>query len=134
MELPHNAYLSSATVEEFIEALKKAPQREIDLAVSRSFFNYDWEIDVASHYQTFYEAMVIEIKGILGEPVFQGSHETFAEWETILPEYVDYLNLTVWKVEGRHFYLRFSWEDKEIPMIVAFGVEGADVSDINHPV
>ena len=136
--LPHNVYLTTFRADEVIRKLKKEPNTEVDLAASVSFYDvsddFDWD-GVLRAYDSFFEERVREFEALLGPPAFRGEWDSpeLEEWRAIIPEFADAQKLVVWKGEGSSFYLRYSREDKEVPVLISAGIEGCSETGIAYP-
>lgn len=135
MRLPHNCYMTSKTLAECIDAALSNRALEVDLAASKHFWDYDGDPDAPEEYDDFYAETVTELAEILGDPVYESSWGSADrdEWESILPEFADAQELTVWKKNGINIYVRLSWEDKEIPILIAMGTDGCAATGISYP-
>lgn len=136
--LPHNAHLDTRSAEELMFAIQADDSKEIDLAASKHFYevpmDFDWD-QITSAYEAEYEKRLREFSKVLGEPSYRGRWDAsdFDEWNSVVPEYASAVELAVWKVGEKRLYLRYGWEDKEIPMIIALGMEGCEMTGIAYP-
>lgn len=79
--------------------------------------------------------VLLGITSILGQPIYRGQWDApdRSQWESILPEYADAQDLVVWQTrDSKKVYCRYSWEDKEIPILIAIGVEGCSATGIAY--
>ena len=135
MELPHNCYVTTQPISGCIQAATNDKSIEVDLAASRHFFDYEGDWDVSDRYSEYFEDIKIQICEILGDPIYSGLWDdpNRSEWDQILSEGVDAVELAVWMHEDSKLYLRLGWEDKEIPIIIAIGIEGAEPNYTEYP-
>ena len=135
MSLPHNAHLSSIPLSDAVTQLLLQPDTEFDLAASKHFYDFggDWE-RIATAYGKYFSATLEGLSSILGQPIYRGRWDApdRAEWEPILPEYADAQDLAIWDHESRRLYCRYSWQDKEIPILIAIGVEGCSATGVAY--
>lgn len=136
--LPHGSHLDSKTAEELLAVLKRDGTTEIDLAASKHFYDvplgFDWRA-VTEAYNACFDRHQNDLTAILGTPIFVGNWESpdLEKWTRLLPPFADALRLVVWKRGDRHIYLRQGWEDKEIPILIALGLEGCKMTGIAYP-
>jgi hypothetical protein len=107
----------------------------VDLAVSRAFYNFEGDFtETEPPYIEYFETTAKAITNILGKPVYQGRWDApeTKEWIATLKLHADVMDLVVWEIDRVKLYLRYSWEDKEIPMLVALGAEGCQPSAMNY--
>jgi hypothetical protein len=133
---PHNVYTSAFSPAEAISVVMSDRDVELDLTVSKNFWGFegDWET-VPGAYRVFFENMVESMSALLGPPVCRARSDGSdrKEWDSILPEYADAQDLAVWEKDGIHLYLRYSWEDKEAPILIALGTEGCADNGLAYP-
>ncbi len=109
------------------------PEVEVDLTTSKSLFNFDGDWAALSMYIAYFDQMTDALSATLGTPVYAGSFESLGwdHWSSALM--VDANHLVIWSVDGRNLYLRYIWEDKEIPILLAVGVEGCEACLVPYP-
>ena len=135
MSLPHNAHLSSLSLPDAVAQLLLHPDTEVDLVASKHFYDFDGDWDgITTAYDDQFAATVAGLSTILGQPIYRGRWDApdRPEWESVLPEYADAMELVIWGHDSRRLYCRYSWEDKEIPMLIAIGVEGCSMSGATY--
>lgn len=127
MSLSHNAHLSSLSLPDAVAQLLLHPETELDLVASKHFYDFegDWD-EITTAYDDHFTATVKGLSSFLGQPIYRGRWDApdRSEWESVLPEYADAQELVIWEHDSRRLYCRYSWEDKEIPILIAIGVEG----------
>lgn len=128
MSLPHNAYLTPTPLVKLVAQAFAQPEAEIDLAASNHFYDFagHWD-EITTAYEAYFEAAVGDLTAILGQPIYRGRWDApeRPEWDAILPEYADAQDLVVWARDSKRLYCRYSWEDKEIPILIAMGGKAA---------
>ena len=129
MTLPHNAYLTSVPLKDAISSALSNRTVEVNLAVSHDFYDF-WEeySEVETPYLEYFDNTAHAIANILGDPIYRGSCEAPAtlEWISALELHASAVHLVVWERDNLKLYLRYGWEDKEIPIVVALGTEGCN--------
>ncbi len=128
MILPHNEYLSSSKMVDIINSIFDDKTVEINIAKSSSFFDFDDDVHgVAECYFEYFKNISNEITGLIGEPLYCGTWDkagAISEWISSLQLDESVVSLGVWAKYDVRFYLRCNWEDKDVPIELALGVEG----------
>ena len=135
MILPHNCYITAKTVSDCIQAATADDSTEVNLAVSNLFFGYEGDLDVSDRYSDYFRSAAKQICEVLGDQIYMGRWDdpSYSEWNSILAEDVDAVELVVWNHGDRILYLRYGWEDTELPIVVAIGLEDAEPNYGEYP-
>ncbi len=135
MTLPHNCYITPLSVSDSIQAVIADNSVETNLAVSKLFFGYEGDLDVSDKYSDYFTSATNKISEILGDPIYMGRWDdpNRCEWNSVLADDLDAVELVVWGHGDTKLYLRFGWEDTELPIIVAMGIEGAEPNYSEYP-
>jgi hypothetical protein len=135
IELRHNSYKTPLSEEKIISTALENDKDELELAVSRTFFDSDYddpdlapESDVGNDYQSYFKEAFTELSKHLGKPLFQGNFDSpdFKQWKSSVCPTAHVDQLVVWGDHSKKLYLRISQLDKEGEIVVAFGAEGCE--------
>jgi hypothetical protein len=135
VSLPHNAHETALSLSQAVAEARSNPQVEVDLAASKHFYDFegDWAV-VTAAYEDYFAKGVTEVTRLLGEPIYRGPWNApdRSQWDSILPEFASAQELVVWQQDSKRLYCRYSWQDKEIPILIALGVEGCRETGIAY--
>jgi len=124
-KLPHNDYLSSLTVSAAVERLRKDPETDVLLAMSKGFWGTEDFDGIYAAYAEFYDQKKKEFSSVLGPPVFDGN------WtQKDYPVWAVGESVTTWGTGDKAVYLRLYHEDKEFGIEVSFLTPASESS--NH--
>jgi hypothetical protein len=134
--LPHNAFTSALSIQDCISSIMVDRTSELLLASSLDF-SWDFEEDygeVADSYQAYFDSVVSDVVTILGTPVFRGRWDSpdVDPWVTDFGLSDHIVDVAIWKSESIDLYVRWHWEDKEIPILVAIGAKGCSMTDEHY--
>lgn len=135
MTLPHCVFQSDQKVPDLLTALRGRPEQEVDIAASKSFYNWppDWD-EIYAVWQDHYEERKAAATSVLGPPDFDGHWDDPSfPGEEILHEYLSAHLLTVWRQGDEVIYLRFGYEDKELPFVIALGTKKSRGDAYSYP-
>ena len=128
--LPHNAFTTAHTIQESLSSIKIDRATELLLASSYEF-NWDFDGDcneIFNSYLAHFESIVSEIEALLGAPIYRGRWNApdikLGASEFNLSNLIQ--DIAIWKVDSIEIYIRWYWEDKEIPILVALGAKGCE--------
>lgn len=113
--LPHNEYYNPISAADAISSLRKAPEKDVEFAVSRGFWDDEsnWQSFFAA-YELYFEQRGREITAILGPPTYEG------HWEDgTFPLFAIGHRIMVWGSGDDTLYLRIQQEDREMGVEVA---------------
>ena len=136
MPLPRSVFITNQSIPNLLAELARAPSKEVDVASSASFVDepsYLGEIQI--EWERFYESIVeLSIKE-LGPPTSRYDWKEYSKrpWLTILRPELSVHILTIWDQCERCAYLRFGWEDRELPFVIAFGMKNSIATGYSYP-
>lgn len=135
MKLPRCVFQSDQDVSDLLKALRSRPEQEVDIAASKSFYNWppDWD-EIYAAWELHYRESQAAATAVLGSPDFDGRwDEPSFPGEEVLHEYLSAHLLTVWRQGDELVYLRFGHEDKELPFVIALGTKKAKGDAYSYP-
>ena len=128
--LHHNAFITALTVHECVSSIQIDRATELLLASS---YEFPWDFDgdyneVFKSYHAYFESIVSEIEALHGAPVYRGGWKSpdIEPWTSELGLSNLVQDIAIWKIDSTEIYLRWYWEDKELPILVALGAKGCE--------
>ena len=130
--LHHNAFITALTVQECISSIQVDKTKELLLASS---YEFPWDFDgdyneIFNSYHAYFESIVSEIEALHGAPIYRGSWKSadIESWASELGLSNLIQDIAIWNIDSNEIYIRWYWEDKELPILVALGAKGCKLT------
>jgi hypothetical protein len=134
---PYQLYRYSSPMGKLLAEAIADPAYEWTLLETEPFYGQDEEdidwTEIHGLYFGLFKLLVEEITRYLGPPDYRGqcNKDAWDRWNHLFHDYIPSANhVAVWDREGNPFYCRFSWEDKECPIVIAVGCQQSQPGDI----